>query len=199
MAKTEHCPICNVAVKPENLLRHLDDIHPRHPDVPALRQKLREEPGRVQRRTAGPPIRVRRWQVVLVVAIVLGGVGAYYLAQALSTPPVFPCIGGEGGQLYHWHTDLEIFSGPALVTIPANIGLNIGCIQPLHTHDSSGRIHVESDVDRLYSLGDFYAVWRKPFGSPFLMHYNETEVTPSSDVILYNDATIQVHYTSFTA
>ena len=95
--KTDHCPICNVAVKPENLVRHLNDIHPRHPDTPALLEKLKEEPGRSPRRNAGPPLRIRRWQVLLVATIILGGVGAYYLVQVLTPTSSLPCLSEKEG------------------------------------------------------------------------------------------------------
>ncbi|HVG36404.1 MAG TPA: hypothetical protein VNA10_01595, partial [Thermoplasmata archaeon] len=77
MAKTDHCPICNVSVKPENLVRHLNDIHPRHPDTPRLREELKAEAGRVASRRTAAPIRVQTWQVALVALIVVGGVGVY--------------------------------------------------------------------------------------------------------------------------
>src|SRR3989449_2140656 len=73
MAKMDRCPICNVAVKPENLIRHLNDIHPRHPDRPGLIEELKEEPGRVPRPKAGRPIRIRRWQIAVVAVLPLGG------------------------------------------------------------------------------------------------------------------------------
>ena len=193
----DRCPICNVMVKPENLLRHLNDIHPRHPDTPALLEKLKEEPGRSPRRSAGPPLRIRRWQVLLVAAIVLGGVGAYYLVQFLMPAPSLPCISAEGGRVYHWHTVLTIYSGAAQVQVAANIGLTVFCIEPLHTHDTSGTIHIESDVGRYYSIGDFFGVWRKPFGSPTQMLLNSTAVSPSPNQILYDREFIELHYASF--
>src|SRR5207249_9858845 len=66
MATMDRCPICDVSVRPENLIRHLNDIHPRHPDTPRLLEQLRAEPGRIPRTSAGRPIRVRPWHVVLV-------------------------------------------------------------------------------------------------------------------------------------
>ncbi len=198
MAKMDHCPICNVAVKPENLVRHLNDIHPRHPDRPGLLEKLKEEPGRLSQRKAGRPIRIRRWQIALIVVLVLGGLGAVYLPPLLSSPPAFPCIGTEGGQIYHWHTDLTISSGAASVAVPAGIGIITFCLEPLHTHDATGRIHIEADVSRLYSIGDFFRVWGKSFGSPTAMHVNGTAVTPSSSFTLYDLETIHLQYDSFS-
>ena len=198
MAKMDRCPICNVAVKPENLIRHLNDNHPRHPDRPGLLEKLKEEPGRIRKRQAGRPFRVRRWQIALVAVIVMGGLSVVYLPPLLSGTPVFPCIRQEGGLLYHWHTDLSISSAAGSVSIPAGIGIGAFCLEPIHTHDATGRIHIESDTAHRYSVGDFFRVWGKSFGSPTAMHVNGTAETPSPDVILYDlPETIHLQYDSF--
>jgi hypothetical protein len=44
--------------------------------------------------------------------------------------------------------------------VPAGIGIDpaVG-YAPLHTHDPSGVIHVESPTVRTYTLGQFFAVW----------------------------------------
>lgn len=193
----DRCPICDVAVKPENLLRHLNDIHPRHPDTKALLEKLKEEPGRIAKRRPGPPIRIRRWQVALVAAILIGGVASYYVAQALTPQRPFPCIGQEGDDLYHWHSDLSISSGSNVFPIPSEIGVHFLCTMPLHTHDGSGRIHIESDESRLYSIGDFFRVWNKPWGSPTQMHVNGTLFTPNPGQILYDGQAIHLQYDFF--
>jgi hypothetical protein len=194
----DRCPICDVAVKPENLLRHVSETHPRHPDTANLLEELKTGPGRIPRRKAGRPIRVRRWQVLLLVAVVVGGLGSYYLVQAATHPPSLPCIGGEGGQLYHWHVQLNIFSGSTRIVIPAGIGMSAFCLEPLHTHLADGQIHIESDVNRLYTIGDFFGVWGKPFGSPTQMLVNGSLVTPSATVTLNDRETIELHYDSFS-
>jgi hypothetical protein len=43
--------------------------------------------------------------------------------------------------------------------IPAQVGINGGCNRPLHTHDGTGTIHVETDDDRDYTLHDFFLIW----------------------------------------
>ena len=47
------------------------------------------------------------------------------------------------------------------MSVPHGIGIDTvaGILAPLHTHDSSGIIHVESAVSRAYTLGDFFGVW----------------------------------------
>ena len=38
------------------------------------------------------------------------------------------------------------------------------CYYWLHTHTNDGVIHVESPTQRLYTLGDFFDIWRQPLG-----------------------------------
>ena len=112
------------------------------------------------------------------------------------------CIGQEGvGLVYHWHTDLTISSGAASVSIPAGIGISTFCLEPLHTHEANGQIHIETQTARLYSIGDFFRVWGKSFGNPTAMHVNGTAVTPNPSVILYGPdgiETIHLQYDSFS-
>src|SRR3989442_833539 len=153
VARMHRRPICNVAGKPENLSRGLNDNRPRHPDRPGRLEKLKEDPGRIRKRQAGRPFRVRWWQVALVVSIFLGGVGAVALPPLLSGEQALPCIRQEGGLLYHWHSDLSISSAAGSVSIPAGIGIGAFCLQPLHTPDPPGRIHIQSHTPRPYPIG----------------------------------------------
>jgi len=197
----DRCPICDLAVRPENLLRHLNEIHPRHPDTPKLVERLKAEPGRIAARAPSRPLRVSRWQVVIVLIVILLAAVTYYLVTGGSRPPPLACISGSG-RAYHWHTQLTIVSAGNPVTIPADIGISFTCMQILHTHDTSGLIHIEPDTPeqaRVYTVGDFFNVWGKPFGSPTRMTVNGTAVAPGPTVGLYNTPeAIVIEYASFT-
>jgi hypothetical protein len=57
--------------------------------------------------------------------------------------------------------------------VPANTGIDTtkGCYYWLHTHDTTGVIHVESPTQKQYTLGDFFDIWgQKLTGSSFLTH-----------------------------
>jgi hypothetical protein len=71
-----------------------------------------------------------------------------------------PALGSEGTAL-HTHEHIDVFVHGRSVTVPANIGIDrtAGFISPLHTHDQSGIIHVESATTRAFSLGQFFDVW----------------------------------------
>jgi hypothetical protein len=68
--------------------------------------------------------------------------------------------GGEGTTL-HIHEHLDVFVRGRRVAVPPDIGIdpNGQFISPIHTHDDSGLIHVESSRDRAYSLGQLFDVW----------------------------------------
>lgn len=76
--------------------------------------------------------------------------------KAIDLPALF-----EEGNALHIHQHLDIFVNDKPVTVPADIGINYDArfISPLHTHDRTGIIHVESDVVRDFTLGQFFDVW----------------------------------------
>jgi hypothetical protein len=61
---------------------------------------------------------------------------------------------------YHIHQHLDVFVHGQSVEVPADIGIapSVG-IAVLHTHDTTGIIHVEAPQPHDYTLGDFFDVW----------------------------------------
>jgi len=75
---------------------------------------------------------------------------------AIGVPPLSPVE----GTVVHIHQHLDLYVDGRKVTVPAGIGIDpaVG-YAPLHTHDTSGVVHVESPTVRSYTLGEFFAVW----------------------------------------
>ena len=71
-----------------------------------------------------------------------------------------PALAFEGTVL-HIHQHLDLFVHGRRVVVPASIGIDAAgaFISPLHTHDTSGIIHVESPTVRRFTLGQFFGVW----------------------------------------
>jgi len=71
-----------------------------------------------------------------------------------------PALDREGSAL-HIHQHLDVFVHGRHVAVPAGIGIATdgGFISPLHTHDGSGVIHVESPDVRTFTLGQLFGVW----------------------------------------
>jgi hypothetical protein len=60
----------------------------------------------------------------------------------------------------HLHQHLDLYVDGRQVPVPAGIGIDPAVrFAPLHTHDTSGVIHLESPTVRTYTLGQFFAVW----------------------------------------
>jgi len=77
----------------------------------------------------------------------------------------------------HWHPVLSITSNTSgAVTVPMNIGIDQslwkdhsldqygeGGLSPMHTHDTSGTIHVEANTSHHdFTLHEFLAIWGQP-------------------------------------
>jgi hypothetical protein len=66
---------------------------------------------------------------------------------------------------FHIHAWLHIYDDGKAVTVPANIGIIAasGFLSPLHTHDTTGIIHMEADQEYDFTLGQFMNVWGVEF------------------------------------
>jgi hypothetical protein len=87
-----------------------------------------------------------------------------------STNPAYPkvdniiCEANEQGT-YHVHAHLSIYINGEKVTIPQNIGIapDQSCLYWLHTHDTTGVIHVEAPSKQTFTLGTFIKEWGDVF------------------------------------
>ncbi len=81
---------------------------------------------------------------------------------------------------YHIHAHLAVYVGGQSRALPGGIGIpgsqvvqssegpvaNGGqCIYWLHTHAPDGVIHIESPTRRVYTLGNFFDIWRQPLSA----------------------------------
>jgi hypothetical protein len=99
-------------------------------------------------------------------------------AQAGSPVDGIRCQASEQ-VLFHIHAHLTVFVGGAARRIPFGVGIPAAqtsptpagpfvgagsCFYWLHTHAADGIIHIESPVQRTYTLGDFFDVWGQKLG-----------------------------------
>src|SRR6188472_1495605 len=86
------------------------------------------------------------------------GAEAVPLAGAVPDQLAVPALDREGTAL-HIHAHLDVFVHGRRVAVPAGIGIGPDFISPLHTHDASGVVHVESPDVRAFTLGEVFGVW----------------------------------------
>jgi hypothetical protein len=68
-------------------------------------------------------------------------------------------------ETYHVHPHLSIFLNGEALAIPGDIGIVESpsqCFYSIHTHDNSGRIHVEAPAPGTFTLGQLFAIWGRP-------------------------------------
>ncbi|MGH7615753.1 MAG: hypothetical protein ACREPM_00835, partial [Gemmatimonadaceae bacterium] len=115
--------------------------------------------------------------IALGSSVALGGllvVAAPYATSLASQGPQLQPANGETvrgiacdameGQRVHIHQHLLILDRGRAVPVPANIGIPPGknCLYWIHTHTPDGIIHIETPVDRTFTLGDFFKIWGQP-------------------------------------
>jgi hypothetical protein len=74
----------------------------------------------------------------------------------------------EEGTALHIHTHLDVFVDGSPVQVPADIGIDEArpAISALHTHDTTGVIHVESpSKTATFTLGQFFTEWQVPLSA----------------------------------
>jgi len=112
-----------------------------------------------------------------VVIAIVGGIGLYY---AMAPHAVFPAAGStiDGIQcneveqlLFHIHAHLDIIINGVYFLVPSQIGITGKCFYWLHTHDESGTIHIESPVNRDFTLGQFFDIWNKKLNNDQIFNY----------------------------
>ena len=74
---------------------------------------------------------------------------------------------GQEGQTLHIHSHLDVYVDGKTVTVPAEVGIDLAKqqISPLHTHDTSGVVHIESPVKKDFTLGEFMTEWNVPIST----------------------------------
>lgn len=93
------------------------------------------------------------------------------ISQPLTTREVTLLCTTDMATEFHIHPNLTIIINGQKQEIPPNIGINITCMNSIHTHEGGGVIHVESPIQRDFTLSDFFAVWDKPFDSQNILSF----------------------------
>jgi hypothetical protein len=115
----------------------------------------------------------------------------YFANQGTATKKVgyVQCNPGEQLQT-HYHAHLTIIQDGQERPIPANIGITDSCLYWLHTHDTSGIVHVEAPANQAnhtFTLGDFFDVWGQPLDST---HVATLTVGAGQSLVAYVDGKI---------
>lgn len=83
----------------------------------------------------------------------------HWLAWSHTGTAVVDGVGCAPSVVYHIHALLSIYQDRQRLALPDSIGRGSGCNYEMHTHDGSGVMHIETNAPKVFTLGQFFALW----------------------------------------
>ena len=119
------------------------------------------------------------------------------------------CLAGHSEIVSHDHATLRIFIDGSEVAIAANIGIDDSeCdgMRGIHTHDDTGKLHIETPTPMNAPVGAFFEIWGEIFNenqilnrvadedSEVVMYVNGELNDEYQNSIIHNNDVIEIHY-----
>lgn len=100
--------------------------------------------------------------MLVLMAILIFNIAAKQSVVAGLEP--VPCINPTKPFIQNFTFQLMINVQGKIIPLDSKIGYDPAqCLREIHTNDQSGRVFIQSSYDKVYTLADFFDVWRKPF------------------------------------
>lgn len=138
------------------------------------RQERRREEQRRREEERQRAARTRRFTTIGIAAVVaLAAVGLIIFAVIQNQAPAnaaYPpidkvsCESTEQSGT-HIHAHVSIYINGKSTPVPANVGIapDSSCLYWLHTHDSTGVVHIEAPSGASATFGNFLDIWQQKF------------------------------------
>jgi hypothetical protein len=138
--------------------------------------------------------------ILVVVLLVIGNKQANPIIVSEDGTEI-PCLpNGHQQVATHIHPILTLTVDGEEEIIPGNIGIDGYCMREVHTHDTTGTIHIETaKAGVVYTLTDFFTVWgqnveREGYAYEIVQDGEMKESV--EDVVLIDHSVIELIYTS---
>lgn len=79
------------------------------------------------------------------------------------------CLQDHTNDITHYHAALIIEIRGEQQTIPAETGVSPGCMRGIHTHDETGKLHIETPEPMDARLEHFFEIWGESFTDSSLL------------------------------
>ena len=112
--------------------------------------------------------------IAVLIAIIVAAVFLIHVTPNAVPLPDYLAHCVTGAQVYHSHPSVTITINGQGNFLPTTF--NSSCGQPIHTHDSTGVLHVETDQSRDYTLGDWFLLWGNYANSAQTAIFNSTQI-----------------------
>jgi hypothetical protein len=124
--------------------------------------------------------------VATLVFVILSTTGNIDLIENDSWPIEETCLGSHSSDISHTHSCLSIFINGNEQYISQNIGIQDSeCpdgMRGIHTHDDSGRLHIETPSQISAPIGAFFNIWGEVFNSDQILEY---KVDSEHEIVMF--------------
>ena len=124
--------------------------------------------------------------VATLVFVILSTTGNIDLIENDSWPIEETCLGSHSSDISHTHSSLSIFINGNEQYISQNIGIQDSeCpdgMRGIHTHDDSGRLHIETPSQISAPIGAFFNIWGEVFNSDQILEY---KVNSEHEIVMF--------------
>jgi hypothetical protein len=79
------------------------------------------------------------------------------------------CLQDHTQDMLHYHATLSIVIRGENRVIPTDTGVMPGCMRGIHTHDDTGKLHIETPEVMEARLEHFFQIWEQPLTSTQLL------------------------------
>ncbi|MCH2268027.1 hypothetical protein [Candidatus Thalassarchaeum betae] len=107
------------------------------------------------------------------------------------------CLAGHNELVSHEHATLRIFLDGSEVAIAAEIGIDdASCdgLRGIHTHDGTGKLHIETPRTMEAPVGAFFDIWGETFNENQILNSVADE---DSEVVMYVNGELNDEYGSY--
>ena len=124
--------------------------------------------------------------IATLVFVILSTTGNIDLIENDSWPIEETCLGSHSSDISHTHSSLSIFINGNEQYISQNIGIQDSeCpdgMRGIHTHDDSGRLHIETPSQISAPIGAFFNIWGEVFNSDQILEY---KVNSEHEIVMF--------------
>ena len=149
----------------KQLVQHSQDRHPKMNNSGMMMKPLKK------------PLKIAKKLITIVgVVATIVGIGVY---AAMTPHALFPAVRAIDGiqcnsmeqSAFHVHSHLDIIINGVYFLVPSQIGIPGNCFYWLHTHDESGKIHIEAPMLTDFTLGQLFDIWNKKLTNDQIFNY----------------------------
>ena len=109
------------------------------------------------------------------------------------------CLNSHTSEITHYHVNVEIIIDGDDYLIANNIGIDDSdCpdgMRGIHTHDDTGKLHIETPSDMDATLGSFFNIWGKNFDEDEILGNHENS---DYEIVMYVNGKSNSEYEQYS-